>query len=326
MRPLRPTADSPLDAARFSASLTALAGHTFTADERLAVAVSGGPDSLALLLLAHQALGQRIVALTVDHGLRAEAAAEAAMVAAVCAARGIEHTVLHWTGAKPASNLQAAAREARYALMRDWCAARQIGYLATAHHQDDIAETLLLRLARGAGLAGLSGPRARRELGNGVTLLRPLLDATHAQLSALVGAAGLDAVDDPANHAARFDRTAARALLATTPWLAAARLAATAQHLAQAEAALDWAANLAWDSRVTISASALSLDMASLPAEIARRVLLRALARLNPDAHPRGPDVERLMAALTTGKTATLAGVQARGGVRWTLQRLAKSS
>lgn len=322
MRQLGAVTEAPFNASRFAAELTALLGCAPVAGERFAVAVSGGPDSLALLLLAHDVLGARVVALTVDHGLRADAATEAAMVAAVCAARGIEHATLQWTGPKPAGNLQAAAREARYALMRDWCAAHGISWLATAHHRDDVAETLLLRLARGAGLAGLSGPRARRNLGHGVTLLRPLLGATHAQLCALVAAAGLTAVDDPANHAPRFDRTAARALLAATPWLASARLAASTRHLAQAEAALDWAAKLAWDSRVTATGDKLWLDVAGLPAEITRRVLIRGLVTLNPEATLRGPDIERLMAALTARRTATLAGIRARGGTVWILGRL----
>lgn len=320
MRRLNPAA-AAYDATRFDADLTTLVGRALAPGERLAVAISGGPDSLALLLLAQAALGTRVMALTVDHGLRAAAAGEAVMVAGVCAARGIGHETLHWRGSKPAANLQAAARDARYGLMRDWCAAHGVGWLATAHHQDDIAETLLLRLARGAGLAGLSGPRGRRDLGSGVTLLRPVLGATHAQLCALVGAAGLTAVDDPANHAPRFDRTAARALLAATPWLGAARLAASARHLAQAEAALDWAARLAWASRVTDD-GALWLDCAGLPDEITRRVVLRAIGQLNPDARPRGPDIERFTAALAAGRTATLAGVQGRGGTRWKLRCL----
>jgi len=319
----RAEAATRVDAATFDAELTRLCGRPFAPGARLAVAVSGGPDSLALLLLAHAALGSRVVALTVDHGLRAEAAAEAAMVGEICAARGIDHVTLHWEGAKPAANLQAAARDARYALLRDWCAVNGVCWLATAHHRDDVAETLLLRLARGAGLAGLSGPRPRRALGHGVTLLRPLLGATHVQLVALVRAAGLTAVDDPANRSPRFDRTAARALLATTPWLDPTRLAASARHLGQAEAALDWAAGLAWDSRVETEGDMLWLDVTGLPYEIARRVLLRGLRTLNPGTTPRGPDVERLMAACAAGRTATLAGVQARGGVRWRLRRLA---
>lgn len=284
----------------------------------IAVAVSGGPDGLALLLLAHAALTERVVALTVDHGLRAESAREAAMVAAVCAARDIPHTTLVWRGDKPAGNRQAAARDARYALMRDHCAAHGIGWLATGHHADDQAETLLMRLARGSGAGGLSGIRARRDLGAGVTLLRPLLGVRRSALRALVDAAGLVPVDDPANRSPAYDRTAARALLEATPWLDAARLADAAAHLADAEAALDWTAALAWDSRVE-AGDVQTIDVAGLPDELRRRLVLRALAHFG--AAPRGPGIDRLIRLLSEGGTATLGGVQGRGGDRWTFRR-----
>ena len=217
--------------------VAALIGRPLGAGEVVAVAVSGGPDSLALLLLAHAAFGPpRVAALTVDHRLRPEAAAEAAQVAGIAAGLGVRHATLSWDDPKPAGNLQAAARTARYALMGRWCADHGVGWLMTAHHRGDVAETLLLRLARGAGLAGLAGPRARRVLRPGGELLRPLLDVDPAALAAVVADAGLTALDDPSNHAARFDRTRARALLARTGWLALARLGAAAAHLADAEA------------------------------------------------------------------------------------------
>ncbi|WP_235888990.1 tRNA lysidine(34) synthetase TilS [Glacieibacterium frigidum] len=285
---------------------------------QLAVAISGGPDSLALLILAHAAYGERVVALTVDHGLRAESAGEAAMVASVCAARGIFHTTLVWRGDKPAANVQAAARDARYALMRDHCVAHGIAWLATGHHADDQAETLLMRLARGSGTGGLSGIRARRDLGEGVTLLRPLLEMRRADLRAIVDAAGLAPVDDPANRSPAYDRTAARALLAGTPWLDAARLADAAAHLGEAEAALAWTADLAWDSRAEIGETVV-LEVVGLPAELRRRFVTRALAHFG--AALRGPETDRLIARLAGGETATLGGVQARGGDRWTFRR-----
>lgn len=285
---------------------------------QLAVGVSGGPDSLALLLLAHGAYAGRVVALTVDHGLRAESAGEAAMVAAVCAARGIAHATLVWRGDKPAANVQAAARDARYALMRDHCAEHGVAWLATGHHADDQAETLLMRLARGSGVGGLSGIRARRDLGEGVTLIRPLLGERRAALRAIVDAAGLVPVDDPANRSPAYDRTAARALLTETSWLDAARLADAAAHLADAEAALDWTATLAWDSRAA-AGDMVTLDVAGLPAELRRRLVVRALAHFG--TAPRGPDLDRLIARLAEGGTSTLGGVQGRGGDRWTFRR-----
>ena len=305
-----------MNAGDFADACAALIGET---PGRFAVAVSGGPDSLALLLLAHAAYGAKIVALTVDHGLRRGSADEAAMVAGVCGARGIAHATLVWQGDKPTANMQAAAREARYALMTDYCAAHDIAWLATAHHADDQAETLLLRLARGSGMGGLSGIRARRALGNGVMLLRPLLGERRATLRALVEAAGLEPVDDPANRLTAYDRTAARALLAANAWLDASRLAAAAGHLADAEAALAWAADLAWDSRVEATAAEILIDAAGLPGELRRRLVVRALAHFG--VAPRGPGVDRLIFRLTAGESATLGGVQGRGGDKWTFRR-----
>lgn len=305
-----------MNAAAFAAACDGLAGGSLSG--QVAVAVSGGPDSLALLLLAHAAYGARTVALTVDHGLRPEAADEAALVAGVCAARGIAHATLVWRGDKPAANVQAAARDARYALMAAHCTARGIAWLATGHHADDQAETLLMRLARGSGLAGLTGIRARRDLGEGVTLIRPLLGVRRADLRAIVDAAGLVPVDDPGNRSPAYDRTAARALLGDTPWIDPARLAAATAHLAEAATALDWTADLAWESRADVG-EIVTVDVAGLPGELRRRLVVRALAHFDADA--RGPEIDRLIVALEAGATATLATVQGHGGGRWTFRR-----
>lgn len=295
----------------------ALAGYPV---DTLAVAVSGGPDSLALLLLAHATLGGRVRALTVDHGLRTGSADEAAVVAGICADLGVPHATLAWTGPKPAANLQAAARDARYALLADWCAANGGAWLATGHHADDQAETLLLRLARGSGVAGLAGIRACRDLGRGVTLIRPLLGERRAALRAIVDAAGLTPVDDPANRDPRHDRTAARAVLAGTPWLDPARLAAAASHLDEAGTALDWTARMAWASRADATADRVALDAAGLPAELRRRLVARALAHLGEVTD--GPRLDRLIGRLATGGAATLGTIQGRGGVKWTFSRV----
>jgi tRNA(Ile)-lysidine synthase len=296
--------------------LGAALGRAVAPTERLAVAVSGGPDSVALLLMAHSAFPGRVLALTVDHGLRPRAAAEAAFVASLCAARAIPHRVLHWTGARPAANLQAQARDARYALLRDACAAAGVGVLITAHHADDQAETLLMRLARSSG-AGLAGIRVHRPLGAGVTLVRPLLGVRRAVLAAVVADAGIAAVVDPTNDDPHYDRTHARRLLATTPWLDAASLAASAAHLAEAEAALGWATDRAWAGRAEIGKAEVTLDAAGLPQALVRRLVARAIGQLVPSARPRGAEITRLMARLDTGDSGTLAGVKARGGTVW---------
>ena len=283
----------------------------------IAVGVSGGADSLALLLMMQQLCGKHVVALTVDHGLRAEAAAEAQHVADICAARTITHHVLHWTGDKPVSNIQAHARTARYGLMRDWCAAHGIGWLATAHHADDQAETLWMRLQRGTGLAGLAGARLVRPLGKGVRLVRPLLGVRRAALAQLVAEAGLRPVEDPSNSDTRYTRVQARQQLAQTAGLDVEGLAKTAAHLAEAEAALVWATARATEGRLRPHAKGLSIDAQDLPAELQRRLLAEAIARLSGQPPVRGPDLERLQARLLAGGSGSLQGVEVKGGALW---------
>ena len=300
------------------AMLTAAAlGRPVDPVKAVAVAVSGGSDSLALLAMAAAAFPGRTWVLTVDHGLRAGSRAEADTVGAICAARGIPHATLAWTGPKPAANRQAAARAARYALMAQWCAAGDVPLLFTAHHADDQAETLLMRLARGSGSGGLAGIRAARPLAPSVTLVRPLLGIRRMALAAVTAASGLVPADDPANRDPRFDRTRARALLAAAPWLDAGRLAESAARLADAEAALDWTAARAWAGRAVVSPGAVSLDPAGLPGEIVHRLAARAIAELAPLTAPRGSAVAALTARLSGGKTATLAGVRAAPGPVW---------
>jgi tRNA(Ile)-lysidine synthase len=275
----------------------------------LGLAVSGGPDSLALLLLPAGRTGVR--AATVDHGLRPESRAEAEHVAAVCAARGVPHDIL--TLSLPPGTGQAGARDGRYAVLGDWCRAHGLMRLATAHHADDQAETLLMRLARGAGLAGLSSIREERALGEGVRLVRPLLHHRKAELEAIVASAGLMPVRDPSNADPRYDRTAARSLLAATPWLDPARLAHSAAHLAEAEAALEWTVDRLEAERV---GEGPSLDPVGLPPELLRRLMRRIFARFGDE--PRGPELARLTAALHKGRAGTLGPVKVTPGVRWT--------
>ncbi len=299
---------------RLAPLLEAGLGRSLGAHEPLALAVSGGPDSIALLVLAAAAFPGRITALTVDHALRDGSAAEAAVVAAACAARGIPHHVLRWQGAKPDANLQAAARDARYALMTGWCAGHGHALLLTAHHADDQAETLLMRLGRGSGSAGLAGIRAARDLGQGVTLVRPLLGVRRAALHAIAAASGWPVADDPSNRNPRFARTAARAMLAATPWLDAGRMADAAAHFAAAEAALIWVVERAWAGNVVMSADEIRIDAAGLPVELQRRLVERAIKHFAPETPLRGGDIARLVARLAAGGTATLAGVRASGG------------
>ncbi|OYU15451.1 MAG: tRNA lysidine(34) synthetase TilS [Alphaproteobacteria bacterium PA4] len=304
-------------AALTDAALGQTPGRALGPGDRLAIAVSGGPDSMALLWLAHRIWPDRVVALTVDHGLRGESAAEAAMVAQVCADAGIPHMILVWEGPKPAQGVPAAARHARYALLADRCAAQGVPWLLTAHHADDQAETLLMRLARGSGSAGLAGIRAARPLTDTVTLLRPLLAVRRAELAAVLAASGWPSVDDPSNRDPHYTRTHARALLAASDWLDVPAVAAAAAHLAEVEAALAWTADRAWAGRADCTADAILLDLAGLPPELARRLIRRALAALAPEITPRGPEIARLQARLAAGGTATLAGIKIESGPVW---------
>ena len=304
---------------RFAASLDTLAPAG-----RLGIAVSGGPDSLALLLLAKAARPGGIAAATVDHGLRAEAAAEVAMVAALCDRLSIPHDTLRVTVTDDPAGRQAAARRARYAALTAWAERESLLFLATAHHADDQAETVLMRLARGAGLAGLSGIRERRPLGKGsaTLLIRPLLDWTKAELEAVVAEAGLTPARDPSNADQRYDRTRARALLAGG-WPEAARVAASAHHLSEAEAALSWAVARLVEERLNAADGAATIDCCDLPREFRRRLLLEAFAGLAPELELRGDSVDRLLHALDSGKVATLGGFRCDPGPPWRVSRAA---
>ncbi len=300
---------------RFAADLAALVPD----ETRLGVAVSGGPDSLALLLLAAAARPGMVEAATVDHGLRREARAEAEFVASVCERLAIPHHVLR-ARVPPGASVQAQARTARYRVLGAWAIECDLGAIASGHHADDQAETLLMRLARGAGLSGLAATRRRRVLEPGVTLVRPLLDWRRADLRAIVAAAELTPVDDPANRDPRHDRTRFRGLLAEADWADAERLASSARWLADADEAIEWAMEGLIASRLAQDDAGTSVDTAGLPRELQRRLLLAAFDRMAAP-RPRGPELDRALAALAAGRTITLSGLKLRGGEPWTLTR-----
>ncbi len=266
--------------------------------------MSGGPDSLALLLLAAAARPGAVRAATVDHGLRAESAAEAAMVASCCDELGVPHDVLTVTVGAGAS-LQAQAREARYAALGGWAERHGLAAVATAHHADDQAETLLMRLVRGSGVGGLGGIREERPLSGAVRLVRPLLALRKADLGALVEARGWSAVDDPANRDDRHDRTRIRVLLTANPWLDPERLARSARALADADEALDTQLHALAAEHLRPDPTGVSIsDVYVLPRELRRRLLLKALELC--ETRPSGPELDRVLAALDAGRTITI--------------------
>ncbi len=282
---------------------------TGAGDLRLGLAVSGGADSLALLLLAHAALPGRIAAATVDHGLRGESADEAAKVARLCAELEIPHAVLAVSVAP--GNVQSQARAARYAALADWAATESLAALATAHHADDQAETLLMRLNRGSGAAGLAGVRARGVVpGTELPLLRPLLGFRRGELLEIVTAAGIDPVNDPSNFDDQFDRARMRKALDGADWLDVSALAASAAHLADADAAIEWAAQREWTQCVTRAPLGLTYRPQA-PRAVALRVIGRIVRELGGE-EPRGSTVARLFESLLARETASIGNLVAR--------------
>jgi tRNA(Ile)-lysidine synthase len=275
----------------------------------LVLAVSGGPDSVALMWLAarwRRALtrGPRLVAVTVDHGLRTGAAREARDVKQLAKRLELEHRTPRWRGTKPRTGLPAAAREARYALLAKAARASGAGHVMTAHTRDDQAETLLMRLLRGSGIAGLAA-MARESERDGVLLARPLLEISKAQLLATLAKAGIGFADDPTNRDLAFTRPRLRALM---PALAeeggdARNLARLASRLARANAAVDVLADGA-ERYLMLRDRAAAHDgfdaqaFAGLPEEIRLRILMRAIDRCAHEGSAELGKVEALLTAL----------------------------
>lgn len=274
--------------------------------------MSGGPDSLALLWLAHTCFPGRIAAATVDHGLRAEAADEARYVAQICAARNIPHCIL--TPHTPITgSIQSSARKVRYDLLQAWADDLQCAYIATAHHADDQLETMLMRLARGSGVDGLSGVRAVHG-----RIIRPLLGFTKDELTEICTAAGIIPIHDPSNDDTKYDRVSIRQWLASAPHPLSASAASRSAHaLAQASSALDWTAHHFAADRICARADGYTLDPIGLPRELQRRLLLLTIKEIEPDILPRGDTVERVLNALSQGKKITLSRTLCTGGASW---------
>lgn len=300
---------------RFSSALqrlTAIA-HDHDGAACIGLAVSGGPDSLAMLLLAHRTFPTAIRVATVDHCLRVESAAEAQSVARLCSDLGIAHSIL-----KPAEpitgNIQSEARKARYGLLQSWADAEGLDWIATAHHADDQIETLLMRIARGSGLAGLASIREQNR-----RIIRPLLGFTKEELVAYCQAHSVEPCIDPSNENTAFDRVQMRQWLASAPPMVdSRRTLRTVTALAEAHAALEWAADQLEKTRITTDEKGVvRLDPAGLPAEVLRRLMIRALHRIEPALQPRGEMTDRLLDALPEGRRITVGNILCTGGTTW---------
>jgi tRNA(Ile)-lysidine synthase len=296
----------------------------------LVLAVSGGPDSTALLLLAARwrrarKTGPRLLAVTIDHGLRRESASEARAVAHLARRLGVPHRIVRWKGRKPASGLQQSARDARYRLLAAAAARAKARTIVTAHTLDDQAETVLIRMSRGSGLSGL-GAMARAAplpVGGEAVLVRPLLEIPKARLIATLARAGIEFADDPSNRDPRFTRARLREMMCALAreGLDARRLSLLARRLRRAEAAIETTVDVAmaalselpWPDRGPIVFDADRFNR--LPAEVALRLLGRAIARTGDEGSVQLGKLETLYEALRTesaGKSArwrrTLAG------------------
>jgi len=305
--------------------------------ESVVLAVSGGPDSMALLVLAAEWCQSRngtppsLFVATVDHGLRAEASGEAEFVASESRRLGLQHVTLHWTGEKPSSGVPDTARRARYRLLDEHARGLSAGAVAvvTAHHQDDQAETFAMRLARGAGVGGLAAMPAERALreGSNVRLARPLLPFAKSRLVATLAARGLSSVDDRTNTDHRYERARIRDALPglNAAGISAEALATSARRLGAAEAALRYAdegfaATLALSFGNEVFATVDRNAFRDGPALLRQRLLASLVARYGgASERPELSEIEDLAARLQTEdkSTATLGGAMVTSGSRF---------
>jgi tRNA(Ile)-lysidine synthase len=290
-----------------------------------AVAVSGGGDSLALMhLLARWAKSTKATApviLVVDHGLRAESRKEAQAAARKAKRLGLAATVLRWAGPHPKKGIEAAARDARYRLMGAWLTKRKLSTLYVGHNEDDQAETFLLRLARGSGLDGLAAMRPLAPYPHadfpGLSVARPLLTLSRAELRAHLAALGEDWSDDPMNDDPRFDRVRMRKLAPAFAevGLTPARIALAANHLASARDLLEGLTQMLLRGATRAAAGGVLLDAAALagaPRELGLRALAALLQQVSGAPYrPRFESLQRLFDRLAGGSLgggATLSG------------------
>jgi tRNA(Ile)-lysidine synthase len=290
----------------------------------IVLAVSGGPDSIALMWLVARwrrtlVRGPRLIAVTVDHGLRPEAAVEARGVKHLARSLELPHRTVRWTGPKPKTGLPAAARTARYRLLAQVARGVRATHILTAHTRDDQAETLLMRLLRGSGITGLAA-MARESERDGVLLARPFLNVSKSQLVATLKKAKVGFADDPTNRDPNFTRPRLRSLM---PVLAAEggdarKLARLASRLARANAALEVLADGAErylslrdrqapkggskdrnsDAKNSDAKNFDAKAFAAMPEEIRLRLLLRAINRSGHEGPAELGKVEALLATL----------------------------
>ena len=274
----------------------------------MGIAVSGGPDSLALLLLAHAALPGRVEAATIDHNLRPDSAAEAQAVADLCDRLSIPHRIVSVELAT--GNIQAQARAVRYAALIDWAAERGLAALATGHHADDQAETLLMRLNRASGLSGLAGIRAASTVpGSSLPLLRPLLAWRKTELVAVCDSCGMSPFTDPSNLDVRYDRAAIRRNFADAQWIDPAALARSAELMADADDYIRHQVQARYAAAVSQSGNCFRYHPSTSAFE---NMEVTALILQKFGNYPNRADVRQMVDRLHGGAHASLVGVLAK--------------
>ena len=306
---------------RFRADLSRVWGGWDKPFSKLVVGVSGGADSLALLVLAQAAMKGRVRAVTVDHGLRIESRDEARHVARIAQELDVPHHILEVTLEE--GNIQSAAREARYAALIEWtaCELGSTANIATAHHADDQVETMVMRLNRASGLAGLGGIRPYRTASaiphEGFNIVRPLLGWRRHELEDVLRDAGIEWINDPSNEDDRFDRVRLRKRLSEADWIDPVAWSRSATLLAEASQLVEIFGNREFASQVekvdeAYDYTPLGFRLVSI------EVIGRIFAELGAEATKA--EIDRLHARLVRGENASLAGVLATPGVRFDAQ------
>lgn len=295
----------------------------------VAIAVSGGADSMALADLLCDVVTSPPHILTVDHQLRAESAAESQMVESYARKRDIPCHIFKWSNIpKPSHGIQEAARKYRYGVMENYCVQHHIEYLCLAHHSDDQRETFLFRLAKGSGLTGLTCMRAIQTTESGVKLVRPLLSFSHANLISVCRDRGLSWVEDPSNHSVKYMRGRMRATqeLLDNEGLTSSRIITLTRRLARAESLIEQVALDTYENCCQWNENSSSIELRvfiMLPEEIRIRLLQKLLYEVNtrvgnPKKLIRLEDIERLCSHICVSnevapfRGATLGGVKVK--------------
>lgn len=284
--------------------------------KKIAVAVSGGSDSMALCFLLHRYFEEHegeLFCLTIDHGLRPESFDEALHVQNFLKSFKINHQIIEWQGPKPTSNIQEEARNARYNLLTEYCRKNNITLLTTGHQQNDQAENFIIRAEHGSGLWGLSGIPITNKFNN-IEIFRPLLKFSKQELQDFLQARNIKWVEDPSNENLKFARVRARKLLNKNPlWVE--KLSYLTENLAKARESIEYCLSKIIEDIVDFKCDriTISLDQFNeLPQELKFRMLIKLLNKLNVNSNmPRGERVEALIEKISKGKNfkaSTLSG------------------